>query len=200
MTVQHKDIPDAQRHEPKGASTATTGQALFSSGAGATEFRQIDFADIGGTPTFSLSSVLELESYSIVNQTTTSNTEKTVAYGAAAATDNVDLTVDGVVTFLTAGTYFITVDLSAGLISGSGGSGVFIKEVVNGSLSGRVLRTKAQVQLTSVIEAGATDTYEVKFIRSSVNWGLETTSAPSHLTWNDDSASAVIRVYRFSGA
>lgn len=200
MTVQHKDIPDAQRHEPKGASTATAGQALFSSGAGATEFRQIDFTDIGGTPTFSLSSVLEIESSSIVNQTTTANTEATVAFGAAVATDNVDLTVGGVLTFLTAGTYFITVDLAAALISGSGGSGVFIKEVLNGSLSGRVLRTKSPIQLTAVIEAGSGDTYEIKFIRSSVNWGLETASAPTHLTWNDDSASAVLRVYRFSGA
>lgn len=32
--IQHRDIPDAQRHEPKGASTAAAGTAYVSNGAG----------------------------------------------------------------------------------------------------------------------------------------------------------------------
>lgn len=32
--IQHRDIPDAQRHEPKGASTAAAGTAYVSDGAG----------------------------------------------------------------------------------------------------------------------------------------------------------------------
>jgi hypothetical protein len=31
--IQHKDIPEAQLHEPKGASTSTVGQVVFSTGA-----------------------------------------------------------------------------------------------------------------------------------------------------------------------
>ena len=31
--VQHRDIPEAQLHEPKGASTSTAGQVVFSTGA-----------------------------------------------------------------------------------------------------------------------------------------------------------------------
>lgn len=34
MAIEHKDIPDAGRHEPKGASTASAGQVYVSDGAG----------------------------------------------------------------------------------------------------------------------------------------------------------------------
>ena len=36
--IEHDAIPDAERHEPKGASTATSGQFLKSTGSGATTF------------------------------------------------------------------------------------------------------------------------------------------------------------------
>ncbi len=35
MSIQHKDIPEAQLHEVKGASTSTTGQVLVSTGGAA---------------------------------------------------------------------------------------------------------------------------------------------------------------------
>lgn len=34
MTIQHKDIPDAQRHEPKGITIATSGSVYTANGAG----------------------------------------------------------------------------------------------------------------------------------------------------------------------
>ena len=34
MTIEHKDIADAERHEPKGASTALAGQLLVADGLG----------------------------------------------------------------------------------------------------------------------------------------------------------------------
>ena len=33
-TISHKDIPDGERHEPKGVSTATAGQVYVASGSG----------------------------------------------------------------------------------------------------------------------------------------------------------------------
>ena len=36
MSIQHRDIPEAQLHEAKGASTSTTGQILTSTGGAAT--------------------------------------------------------------------------------------------------------------------------------------------------------------------
>jgi hypothetical protein len=44
--VEHVDISDDDIHQPKGAATATDGEAMFSSGAGATEFREIVIDDI----------------------------------------------------------------------------------------------------------------------------------------------------------
>lgn len=43
MATQHSDIVDAQRHEPKGASTATIDQVYASDGAGSGEWREIPF-------------------------------------------------------------------------------------------------------------------------------------------------------------
>ena len=39
MTIQHSVIADADRHEPKGASTATDGQVWVSNGAGSGSFK-----------------------------------------------------------------------------------------------------------------------------------------------------------------
>lgn len=44
-TIQHRDIPEAQLHEPKGASTSTTGQILTSTG-GASTWAAPDFTGL----------------------------------------------------------------------------------------------------------------------------------------------------------
>ena len=43
MTVQHKDIPEAQLHEAKGASTASVGQILTATGSGTATFQTPEF-------------------------------------------------------------------------------------------------------------------------------------------------------------
>lgn len=45
MTVQHKDIPDAQLHEPKGIVTATSKQIYLADGAGSGDWRKIRESD-----------------------------------------------------------------------------------------------------------------------------------------------------------
>ena len=45
MAVEHVDIPDGERHEPKGASTATIDQVYASNGAGSGTWRAIYFQD-----------------------------------------------------------------------------------------------------------------------------------------------------------
>lgn len=50
MAIQHKDIPDAQRHEPKGISGAGAGQYYRSSGSGTGSWVAIPYSDVvGGT-------------------------------------------------------------------------------------------------------------------------------------------------------
>lgn len=46
MTIQHKDVPDAQRHEPKGASTAVTRTVYHSDGAGSGAWRKTTDLDM----------------------------------------------------------------------------------------------------------------------------------------------------------
>lgn len=43
-TVSHKNLPDAQRHEPKGASSASTGTVYVSNGAGSGAWAQAPYS------------------------------------------------------------------------------------------------------------------------------------------------------------
>lgn len=45
MAIEHINIPDGERHEPKGASTATIDQVYASDGAGSGEWREIPYSD-----------------------------------------------------------------------------------------------------------------------------------------------------------
>lgn len=49
MTIQHKDIPDAQLHEPKGIAAEVIGKVYFSNGAGSGNWL---FPDPHGSVTF----------------------------------------------------------------------------------------------------------------------------------------------------
>lgn len=46
--IQHKDIPDAQRHEPKGVSTASQHQTYIADGSGSGSWKKVDSLSIQG--------------------------------------------------------------------------------------------------------------------------------------------------------
>lgn len=48
MSVQHKDIPEAQLHEPKGISTATSKQVYVASGAGTGVWQKVKSDNLEG--------------------------------------------------------------------------------------------------------------------------------------------------------
>lgn len=48
MTIQHRLIPDAELHEPKGVSTATNHQAYVANGSGSGTWKRIDTTDLAG--------------------------------------------------------------------------------------------------------------------------------------------------------
>lgn len=77
MTIQHRDIPDAQRHEPKGASTATNGQVWVANGSGGGAF-----ATLGTVVSFSVA----LTPSSVGSHTTS---EQTFAVTGLQTTDKV---------------------------------------------------------------------------------------------------------------
>lgn len=45
MAIEHVNIPDGERHEPKGASTATVDQIYASDGVGSGLWREIPYSD-----------------------------------------------------------------------------------------------------------------------------------------------------------
>jgi len=73
MTIQHKDITEANLHEPKGVSTASTGEVYFADGSGsgawaaipiATEFGEIYIE--GGSTSFTVPAA---SAYAVLNPT-----------------------------------------------------------------------------------------------------------------------------------
>jgi hypothetical protein len=51
MSIQHSAIADADRHEPKGASTAMAGQTIIANGSGGTSFGSYDYNNLANKPT-----------------------------------------------------------------------------------------------------------------------------------------------------
>ena len=51
MTIEHINIADNQRHEPRGASTASTNSVIHSNGDGTTVFKSVDYNNLINTPT-----------------------------------------------------------------------------------------------------------------------------------------------------
>jgi len=48
MTIEHKDIPNANLHEPKGVSTASVNKVYVADGAGSGTWQKVDVAQING--------------------------------------------------------------------------------------------------------------------------------------------------------
>lgn len=48
--IQHASIADADRHEPKGASTASANDVLTANGDGTTSFKSVNYGNVSGTP------------------------------------------------------------------------------------------------------------------------------------------------------
>lgn len=53
MAIEHVNISDSERHEPKGASTATTDTVLHSDGDGTTTWKFVSYNDLSDKPTLS---------------------------------------------------------------------------------------------------------------------------------------------------
>ena len=78
--IAHKDLTDPQLHEPKGASTATSGSTIFSDGAGGTLWKSIEIADLDFTA-----------------ETVTEATESTVTDASTMSTAGMSATTDGTI-------------------------------------------------------------------------------------------------------
>src|SRR5690606_1389844 len=119
--VEHVNIQDADRHEPRGASTAGLSQVLISSGYSATSFRTINYKQTTTTPgSECYQFVLSGASSAASQQPVSLDTALQVEFGTGIVTPDATLTPDGTLTFDTAGDYLISVFLRFGRLTSGG--------------------------------------------------------------------------------
>ena len=124
MSLEHINIPDPQRHEPRGASTASMDQALVSDGNGTTSFRNITSAVTDS-----------LRSDSFADQLlSATGIEHQITFGSATDSPNstIALSDDGQITFVQPGTYHVAAYGSLDRSNSTGHAVVAFKLEYNG--------------------------------------------------------------------
>ena len=206
--IQHSTIADADRHEPKGASTAIAKKVLMSNGDGSTTFNFVTYADLLVKPVaFGYEQVLFGSSTAASQQPSATNTALQVEFGAAQTTTDCDLSSAGLLTFNITGQYEVTLYFRFGRTSSAGEAILFNRININGSqlLNSNSISltdsiTTIPFSATIVINATAGDTFSTDIMRDSAginNGGLFQT-VPSAAGWNI-SPSATIVVSKFVG-
>lgn len=206
--MEHKLIVDADRHEPKGASTAAINQVMKANGDGTTYFGFVNRSELAGTIIKAgYSKLLYAESSASSQDPTATNTPLQIEFGAAQSSDDVSLSSTGVLTFITAGQYLLELSYRYGRTAATGSAILFARALLNSSQlvasSCAVLVDSAQivpVTNTIIIDVDASDTFKMQLIRDSSglnNGGLKQTT-PSLSGWNS-SPSANMTVYKYLG-
>lgn len=206
--VEHVVIPDADRHEPKHASTALSGQLLKSVGSGQTGFSFLTWSEVQNKPTVTgYTNVLMAQSVAASQQPAALGTPLKIEYGPAQANADVSLSAAGNLTFNTAGQYLITLFFRFGRTTGAGDAILFNRVLINGTqvLNSNALRLSDQsivVPFSSVlgftVSAGQVLTTEVLRDSAGVNNGGLFQLTPSLAGWAA-APSATMLVSKFTG-
>lgn len=202
--MEHKDIPDSQRHEPKGASLAVDKQALFANGDGTTTFRTITPADIPGLTLNGYDLVLSGFSTAVAQNPSAVDTALQVEFGASQTVAAAALATNGTITFNHDGEYLLTLFLRFGRTTGAG-TAVLLNRLLFNDV--QLLRTNAVAltdsaatipfSATILVQAQAGDTLKMEVARDSAginNGGLVRTT-PTALAWAA-SPSASFALYK----
>lgn len=206
--VEHVAIPDSQRHEPRGASTAVNNTVLTSNGDGTTSFEFVDWNNLVNRPTISgYTQIMGAFSGSSQNPAAL-DTPIQVSFGSAQTLTDVSLASNGTVTFNTPGRYLITLFLRFGRIGGAGTSIILNRFLVNNvqglnsnvcSVDNANITIPFSTTLSMSVNAG--DTFKLEIMRDSSgnNSGGLIATIPTLPSWNI-SPSATIIVSKFIGA
>lgn len=206
--MEHLVIPDAQRHEAKGASTASLNQVLKSDGDGTTSFGFVGYSEVTGKPSAQgYRQVLTGRSTAASQSPTATNTALQVEFGTAQALTDVTLDATGVLTFLTAGDYEVVTFLRFGRTTATGQAILFNRVLLTGVQylnSNSIMLDSANTIIpfssTIKIQATAGMTYQMQIYRDSagINNGGLTQQNPSLSGWAS-SPTATIVVNKFGG-
>lgn len=206
--VEHVLIPDADRHEPKHASTALNRQALVANGDGTTKFAFYDYDDLVNKPVVAgYKQVLYGSSNASSQAPAATNTPLQIEFGAVQNLTDVSLASNGTLTFNTSGDYLLIVFMRFGRTSGTGTAIIFNRLLYNDvqALNSNSLKLPDQdiiIPFSATIPVSALEnaTFKVQIMRDSAgvnNGGLYQLS-PSLAGWNV-SPSASLIVYKYVG-
>ena len=205
--VEHVNIADGQRHEPKGASTAATNQVAHSNGAGGTVWKFIDYSVITNPPT-PFAPVAVLSAYSSASQSPSAvDTPLQINFGSPQTTTHASLAADGTLTFNTAGTYTITLFLRFGRTTGAGNAILVSRFLINNvqglnsnAVSMPDSNTIVPFSTTLLYTVTAGTTFKLQILRDSsgINNGGLFALTPVLSGWNV-APSATLVVNKLSG-
>lgn len=205
--MEHKDIPDAQLHQIKGAASASAGQVPIATGSGTAAFGFLDWSQVANKPTAS-GYESKLSSFSSVNQNPSAvNTPLKITFGPAQATADVSISAAGVITFNTSGNYLVDIFLRFGRSTSTGNAIILNRILKNGaqilSSNGLVLSASAQTipfsaAIPLTMAAGDTMTMEVARDSAGTNDGGLFVISPTIAGWNIVPSATVV-VNKFVG-
>lgn len=205
--MEHKDIPDAQLHQIKGAASASSGQVPIATGSGTATFGFLDWSQVANKPTSS-GYQSKLSSFSSVNQSPSAvGTPLQITFGPAQDTADVSISAAGVITFNTSGNYLIGIFLRFGRSTSSGNAILLNRILKNGaqilSSNGLVLSASAQTipfsaAIPLTMAAGDTMTMEVARDSAGTNDGGLFVISPTIAGWNIVPSATVV-VNKFVG-
>lgn len=192
--MEHVSIPDNQRHEVKGASTATAGQVLKANGDGTTTF-------VAPSSLGNIFSPLILQQASTAAQTPSAlDTPMQVSFGAAVSSTYINLASDGTLTFLSSAYYQLEFNLAVGRTTAVGDAYLFYRLLLNGAQNGPVygVRLATQdialpVKLLFEGQVASGNTMTVEIVRDSlgINNGGLIALAPVTAGWSDSASASV---------
>ena len=205
--MEHKDIPDAQLHQIKGAASASSGQVPIATGSGTATFGFLDWSQVANKPTAS-GYESKLSSFSSVNQNPSAvDTPLQITFGSAQATTDVSISAAGVITFNTSGNYLIDIFLRFGRPTSTGNAILLNRILKNGaqilnsngvilSAATQTITFSAAIPLT--MAAGDTMTMEVARDSAGTNDGGLFVVSPTVAGWNIVPSATVV-VNKFVG-
>ena len=205
--MEHKDIPDAQLHQIKGAASASSGQVPIATGAGTAVFGFLDWTQVANKPTSS-GYQAKLSAFSSVNQNPSAvDTPLQITLGSAQTTTDVSISAAGVITFNTSGNYLIDIFLRFGRSTSTGNAIVLNRILKNGaqilnsngvilSAATQTIPFSAAIPLT--MAAGDTITMEVARDSAGTNDGGLLVVSPTLAGWNIVPSATVV-VNKFVG-
>lgn len=132
MSIEHVSIADADRHEVKHASTATTNQVLVANGDGTTKFAAMDYSWLANVPnSHGYSRVLIGNSVAATQAPTATNTPIKIEFGALQTVGNISLAADGTLTINETGEYILVANFNYGRGALTGVSRIITRAMVD---------------------------------------------------------------------